>query len=56
MNYNINDEPVYKDLPTIYKSNVEPEPIVIDFSRGTKDISLERVNKIIEELKLRLAK
>ncbi len=53
MNYNTEMEPTYKDLNQVAEQQREYETLVLDFSRGTKDISLEKVGEILSHLRIR---
>lgn len=49
-------ETIYKDLNQVAQERREQDPIVIDFSRGTKDITFDKITEILEALKLRSSK
>ncbi len=53
MSYNTEQEPIYKDLNKVARDRRNEEPIVIDFSRGTKDVTADKIREILEHLKLR---
>lgn len=51
MSYNTEMELIYKDLNQLAQQQREYETLVIDFSRGTKDVSQEAIDKILEHLR-----
>ena len=53
MSHNTEQESIYKDLNKVARDRRNEEPIVIDFSRGTKDITAAKVREILEHLRLR---
>ncbi len=56
MKHNTYDETIYKDLTKMALDRRNEEPIVIDFSRGTKDMTFEKISEILEHLKFRSQK
>lgn len=51
MSYNTEQEPIYKDLTQVLEQRREYETLVMDFSRGTKDVSQKAIEGILEHLR-----
>lgn len=56
MSYNTEKEQIYKDLNQLAQQQRDYETLVIDFSRETKNISQEAIDKILTHLTKRVTK